>query len=65
VEAGVAGLAALLVLLTRTQIGVMVAFLVAAGGVGAVLLYEYVDVGAVGRCRTCTNPSATPRRPTA
>jgi len=48
VEAGVAAVAALLVLLTRTQIGVMVALLVAAGGVGAVLLYQNVDVGAVG-----------------
>ncbi len=47
-EAGVAAVAALLVLLTRTQIGVMVALLVAAGGVGAVLLYQNVDVGAVG-----------------
>ncbi len=48
VEAGVAAVAALVVLLTRAQIGVMVALLVAAGGVGAVLLYQNVDVGAVG-----------------
>jgi len=62
VEAGVAGLAALLVLLTRTQIGVMVAFLVAAGGVGAVLLYEYVDVGAVGPLPNMYEPLSYPEK---
>jgi len=62
VEAGVAGLAAVLVLLTRTQIGVMVAFLVAAGGVGAVLLYQYVDVGAVGPLPNMYEPLSYPEK---
>jgi len=62
VEAGVAGLAAVLVLLTRTQIGVMVALLVAAGGVGAVLLYQYVDVGAVGPLPNMYEPLSYPEK---
>jgi len=62
VEAGVAGLAAVLVLLTRTQVGVVVAFLVAAGGVGAVLLYEYVDVGAVGPLPNMYEPLSYPEK---
>jgi len=62
VEAGVAELAAVLVLLTRTQIGVMVAFLVAAGGVGAVLLYQYVDVGAVGPLPNMYEPLSYPEK---
>ncbi len=61
-EAGVAGLAAVLVLLTRTQIGVMVALLVAAGGVGAVLLYQYVDVGAVGPLPNMYEPLSYPEK---
>jgi len=62
VEAGVAALAALLVLLTRTQIGVLVAFLVAAGGAGAVLLYQYVDVGAVGPLPNMYEPPRYPEK---
>ena len=62
VEAGVAAFAALLVLLTRTQIGVVVAFLVAAGGVGAVLLYQYVDVGAVGPLPNMYEPLSYPEK---
>ncbi len=48
VEAAAAVAAALLVLVARGWPGLLVAFLVAAGGVGAVLLYQYVDVGALG-----------------
>jgi hypothetical protein len=48
VEAFMALIAMVLVLLTRHRFGVVVAFLVAAGGLGAVLLYAYVDVGAIG-----------------
>ncbi|MEY9877284.1 hypothetical protein ABH931_006808 [Streptacidiphilus sp. MAP12-33] len=49
VEAGAAALAALLVLVARRSRMVwLFAFLVAAGGVGAVLLYRYVDVGGLG-----------------
>jgi hypothetical protein len=47
-EAGVAVMAGLLVLLTRHRFAAMLAFLIAAGGLGAVLLYGYVDVGAFG-----------------
>ncbi len=62
VEAVVAGLAAVVVLLTRTQIGVVVAFLVAAGGVGVVLLYQYVDVGAVGPLPNMYEPLSYPEK---
>jgi len=62
VEAGVAGLAAVLVLLTRAQVGVVVALLVAAGGVGAVLLYQYVDVGAVGPLPNMYEPLSYPEK---
>jgi len=62
VEAGVAGLAAVLVLLTRAQVGVVVALLVAAGGVGAVLLYQYVDVGAVGPLPNMFEPLSYPEK---
>jgi len=62
VEAGVAGLAAVLVLLTRAQVGLVVAFLVAAGGVGAVLLYQYVDVGAVGPLPNMYEPLSYPEK---
>jgi len=36
------------VLLTRNRLGAVVAFLIGAGGLGAVLLYAYVDVGGFG-----------------
>lgn len=49
IEAGAAALAALLVILFGTRPLVWAfALLVAAAGVAAVLLYRYVDVGAVG-----------------
>jgi len=47
-ETALAVIAMLLVLLTRHRLGAMVAFLIAAGGLGAVLLYAYVDVGGFG-----------------
>jgi hypothetical protein len=47
-EAALSLMAMLLVLFHRHRIGVAVAFLVAAGGLGAVLLYRYVDVGGFG-----------------
>jgi hypothetical protein len=47
VEAALALIALILVLLPRRWPAV-VAFLVAAGGVAAVLVYRYVDVGAIG-----------------
>jgi len=62
VEAGVAAVAAVLVLLTRSQVGLVVALLVAAGGVGAVLLYQYVDVGAVGPLPNMYEPLSYPEK---
>jgi hypothetical protein len=47
-EAALAVIAMLLVLLTRNRLGALVAFLIAAGGLGAVLLYGYIDVGGFG-----------------
>jgi hypothetical protein len=49
VEAGIASLAALLVIVAgRRRLVWAFAFLVAVGGLFAVLLYRYVDVGAFG-----------------
>jgi hypothetical protein len=47
-EAGVALAAALLVLVWPRRAGWVAALLVAAGALGAVLLYRYVDVGRLG-----------------
>jgi len=47
-EAALAVIAMLLVLLTRNRLGALVAFLVAVGGLGALLLYAYIDVGGFG-----------------
>jgi len=47
-EAALAVIAMLVVLLTRHRLGALVAFLIAAGGLGAVLLYGYIDVGGFG-----------------
>jgi hypothetical protein len=47
-EAVLAVIAMLLVLLVRNRLGALVAFLVAAGGLGAVLLYGCIDVGGFG-----------------
>jgi energy-converting hydrogenase Eha subunit E len=48
VEAALAVVALVLVLLIRNRLGALVAFLVAAGGLAAVLLYAVVDVGGLG-----------------
>src|SRR5450759_3778918 len=47
-EAALAVIALLLVLLTRNRLGALVAFLIAAGGLGAVLLSGYIAVGGFG-----------------
>ena len=47
-EAVLAVIAMLLVLVSRHRFGALVAFLIAAGGLGAVLLYAFVDVGGLG-----------------
>ena len=48
IEAGLAAFAALLIVVTAHRAAWAVAFLVAAGGLAAVLLYRYVDVGTLG-----------------
>jgi hypothetical protein len=48
IEAGLASLAALLVLVWRRPTSTAFAFLVAAGGLFALVLYRYVDVGTLG-----------------
>ncbi|WP_255947748.1 hypothetical protein [Streptomyces odontomachi] len=48
IEAALAALAALLVLFFRNRLVRAYAFLVAAGGLAAVLVYRYIDLGAFG-----------------
>jgi hypothetical protein len=48
VESVLALIAMLAVLLIRHRFAAVVAFLIAGGGVGAVLLYAYIDVGGFG-----------------
>jgi hypothetical protein len=48
VEAGFASLAALLILVWRRSLTTIFAWLVAAGGLAALLVYRYVNVGAFG-----------------
>jgi hypothetical protein len=62
VEAALAALAAVLVLVTRWRVGVVLALLVAAGGVVAVLVYQYVDVGAVGPFPDMYEPISYPEK---
>jgi hypothetical protein len=47
-EAALAGLAAVLVLVSAARLAYAFAFLIAASALGAVVLYRYVDVGALG-----------------
>ena len=48
VESALALIAMLMVLLIRQRFAAIFALLIAAGGVGAVLLYAYIDVGGFG-----------------
>lgn len=57
VEAVLALLPMVLVLLVRRRSAAAFALLVAAGGVAAVLLYRYVDVGAIGPLPDMYDPS--------
>ena len=61
-ETALALMAMLLVLLPRRRLGAVVAFLVAAGGLGAVLLSGYVDVGGFGPLPNMYDPIWYPRR---
>ncbi|WP_201776482.1 hypothetical protein [Streptacidiphilus carbonis] len=63
VEAAAAALAALLMIGFGTRrLAWAYALLVAAGGVGAVLLYRYVDVGAFGPLRNMYEPIWYPEK---
>ena len=57
IEAGLALAALVLVLLIPRRWTAAIAFLVAAGGVAAVVLYRYVDVGAFGPLPNMYEPS--------
>lgn len=48
IEAGAAAFAALLIVVTGHRVAWAVAFVVAASGFGAIMLYRYVDVGTLG-----------------
>lgn len=61
-EAAVALAAAVLVLLVRHWVAALVALLVAAAGVGAVLLYNFVDVGAFGPVPDMFDPTWYPEK---
>lgn len=62
VEALLALAAAVLVLLVRRRWAVLVAFVVALAGVVAVLLYRYVDVGALGPLPDMFDPTWYPEK---
>lgn len=56
IEAALALVAILLLLTTRRRLAAAFALLVAAGGLGALLLYGYVDVGGLGPLPNMYNP---------
>ena len=56
-EAVMALVAMVLLLVTRSRLAAGFAFLVAAGGVGAVLLYGYVDLGGFGPLPNMYDPT--------
>lgn len=57
IEAGAAVVAALLVLVVGRRTGFGLALIVAAGGLGALLLYRYVDLGRIGPLPNMYEPS--------
>jgi hypothetical protein len=62
-EAALAALAALLLVVAhRRPVAWAFAFLVAAGGLGAVLLYRYVDVGTLGPLPDMYEPAWYPEK---
>ena len=62
VEAALALIAMVLVLVTRRRLAALVAFLIAAGGLGAVLLFAYVDVGGWGPLPNMYDPFWYPEK---
>lgn len=61
-QAVLAVLAALLVLVSRSRVAAIVALLVAGSALGAVLLYGYVDIGALGPLPDMYEPSWYPEK---
>jgi hypothetical protein len=61
-EAALSLIAVLLVLLTRHRFAAVVAFLIAAGGLGALLMYRYVDVGGFGPLPNMYDPTWYPEK---
>jgi hypothetical protein len=61
-EAALAALAALVVLVFRRRVFRAYAFLVAAGGLAAVLVYYYVDLGVLGPLPDMYEPSWYPEK---
>lgn len=62
IEAGAAAGAALIVLVAARRTGFGLALAVAAGGLGALLLYRYVDVGRIGPVPNMYEPSWFPEK---
>lgn len=62
VESALALIAMLVVLLIRHRLAAMMAFLVAAGGLVAVLLYAYIDVGGFGPVPNMYDPLWYPEK---
>ena len=62
VETALALIAMVLVLLTRHRIAVVLAFLIAAGGLAAVLTYRYIDVGGFGPLPDMYDPTWYPEK---
>ena len=62
VETALALIAMVLVLGTRRRLAAMVALLIAAGGLGAVLLFAYVDVGGWGPLPNMYDPLWYPEK---
>jgi hypothetical protein len=61
-EAGLSLIAILLVLLAPHRFAAVVAFLIAAGGLGAVLMYGYIDVGSFGPLPDMYDPTWYPEK---
>jgi plastocyanin len=62
IEAGAAAGAALIVLVAARRTGFGLALAVAVGGLGALLLYRYVDVGRIGPLPNMYEPSWFPEK---
>lgn len=65
IEAAASALAALLILVSAHRAVWAFAFLVAASGLGAILLYRYIDVGTLGPLPNMYEPLWYPKKTTA